>query len=292
MQCAAAAVRTVCRAARSSRRGSSVCPAAANRRRQGAAGSSGSGGSTDGGTGGGGGSGARSAAGSAAFTAAAAAAAAGGPLPERHLLAAKLTETAKNIEWCDPPADRPAEATREQIDALEARLGYKFKNRYLLRLALVHSSAAPTTHNAILAWLGDAALYIIIAEQVAASLGNMAIGKLSEVRKTLIGRAMCDRYARYLGLAPYLVLGKSVRLQTQLDMALPTTNMVAEMFEAVMGAIYLDGDLAAVRAIYTSHFPLPADPLTLLQPDGTGGPLPPPSSSSSSDGGPSPWSAQ
>ncbi len=33
----------------------------------------------------------------------------------------------------------------------------------------------------------------------------------SEVRKTLIGRAMCDRYARYLGLAPYLVLGKSVR---------------------------------------------------------------------------------
>ncbi len=52
------------------------------------------------------------------------------------------------------------------------------RNRYLLRLALIHSSAAPTTHNAIMAWLGDAALYVVVAEQVAASLGNMAIGKL------------------------------------------------------------------------------------------------------------------
>lgn len=178
------------------------------------------------------------------------------------------------------------------MDALEARLGYKFKNRYLLRLALIHSSAAPTTHNAILAWLGDAALYVVVAEQVAASLGNMAIGKLSEVRKTLIGRAMCDRYARYLGLAPYLVLGKSVRLQTQPDVTLPTMNMAAEMFEAVMGAVYLDGDLDAVRAIYTSHFPLPADPLTLLQPDGTGGLPPAPSGGGGSGNGgddSSPW---
>jgi hypothetical protein len=39
------------------------------------------------------------------------------------------------------------------------------------------------------------------------------------------------------------------------------------MFEAVMGAIYLDGDLEAVRRTYISHFPLPDDPLRLLQPD-------------------------
>lgn len=120
MQCATAAAavwRTaVCRAAGASRGRSLVCAAAANRRRQRA------GGSTSGSAGGGGA--ARPGAGSAAF---AAAAAAGGLLPERHLLAAKLTEAARNIEWCDPPADRPAEATREQVDALEARLGYKFK---------------------------------------------------------------------------------------------------------------------------------------------------------------------
>lgn len=61
----------------------------------------------------------------------------------------------------------------------------------------------------------------------------------------------------------------------------------------VQGAVYLDGDLDAVRAIYTSHFPLPADPLTLLQPDGTGGLPPPPSGSSGANGSsgePSPWS--
>ena len=48
------------------------------------------------------------------------------------------------------------------------------------------------------------------------------------------------------------------------------TWQLAEMFEAVMGAIYLDGDLDAVRRCYMTHFPLPQDPLTLLQP-GSGG---------------------
>ena len=51
----------------------------------------------------------------------------------------------------------------------------------------------------------------------------------------------------------------------------PSSNMLAEMFEAVMGAIYLDGDLDSVRHCYVQHFPLPADPLSLLQADGTGG---------------------
>ena len=138
--------------------------------------------------------------------AAAAAAAAGqepataagsGPLPQprRRELVDKLTETARSIAWNDPAGSRAPEATRAQIEALEARLvrpgnekgmhhplmrlvrlpaaapaaapaagagvsshppssprlllaclqGYSFRNRYLLRLALVHSSAAPTT---------------------------------------------------------------------------------------------------------------------------------------------------
>ncbi len=124
--CAAAVLRTAAyTAARAAQRRSLMCTAAATRRPRRAGGSkSGSGGAA---SGSGGTSNARPAAGSAAFAAAAASAAAGGLLPERQLLAAKLTDTAKNIEWCDPPADRPAEATREQVDALEARLGYKFK---------------------------------------------------------------------------------------------------------------------------------------------------------------------
>jgi hypothetical protein len=63
---------------------------------------------------------------------------------------------------------------------------------------------------------------------------------------------------------------------------------VAEMFEAVMGAIYLDSDLEAVRRCYLSHFPLPADPLSLLQADGTGG-MPSSNGSLSSAGSSSPW---
>jgi hypothetical protein len=60
-------------------------------------------------------------------------------LQDRRLLAQKLTETARNVVWFDLPGERPAEATKAQVEALQARLGYRFKNLYLLRLALVHS---------------------------------------------------------------------------------------------------------------------------------------------------------
>lgn len=100
------------------------------------------------------------------------------PLSDRHLLSEKLTQAAKSIAWIDLPADRPREATKAQIEELQSALGYRFKNLYLLRLALIHSSAAPTTHNGIMAWIGDAALYLVVAEEVSAALGNAAIGKL------------------------------------------------------------------------------------------------------------------
>lgn len=49
------------------------------------------------------------------------------------MLAEKLTETARNIVWLDPEKDRPQEASKEQIAALQERLGYRWRNLYLLR---------------------------------------------------------------------------------------------------------------------------------------------------------------
>jgi hypothetical protein len=108
-------------------------------------------------------------------------------LKDRRVLVEKLVQTAKDIKWGDLPAERPQEATKQQIDELQHRLGYRFKNLYLLRLALVHSSAAPTTHNGIMAWIGDAAMYVILSEEVAGALGYMPIGVLRCVCKTAAG---------------------------------------------------------------------------------------------------------
>ncbi len=94
------------------------------------------------------------------------------------MLVEKLTQTAKNIVWGDLQHELPKEASKQRIVELQERLGYRFNNLYLLRLALIHSSAAPTTHNGIMAWIGDAALYMVVAEEVAASLGCAPIGQL------------------------------------------------------------------------------------------------------------------
>lgn len=103
-----------------------------------------------------------------------------GPLSSqrRQVLAEKLTETAKHIAWVDLEKDRPEESSREQVAALQARLGYRFQNLFLLRLSLVHSSAAPTSHNSVLAWVGDAALYLIVTEEVGSALGYAPVGPL------------------------------------------------------------------------------------------------------------------
>lgn len=60
------------------------------------------------------------------------------------------------------------------------------------------------------------------------------------------------------------------------------------LLTASQGAIYLDSDLETVRRVYLSHFPLPADPLSLLQPDGSGG-VPTSGSGSAWSGGGSTW---
>jgi dsRNA-specific ribonuclease len=68
---------------------------------------------------------------------------------------------------------------------------HTFHNQWLLRLALVHTSAYPHAGSGNLAWLGDSALYLIASEQLAASYSTATLGELTAARAQLISRETC-----------------------------------------------------------------------------------------------------
>ncbi|GAB4816645.1 hypothetical protein N2152v2_003691 [Parachlorella kessleri] len=142
---------------------------------------------------------------------------------------------------------------------------HAFSNRWLLRLALVHSSAAPETDNASLAWLGDAALGLMTTEHIMAALGaGTPVGQLTKARERLVSRQECVRQARSIGLDQVLVIGQGMAGQM-------SQNMLAEAYEAVVGAVYTDGGFEAVRKVYLKHFPPIQQLLAAAQPGGVEG---------------------
>ncbi len=75
---------------------------------------------------------------------------------------------------------------------------YTFHNQWMLRLALVHSSAfpvpgAPCSSGISLAWMGDAALNLIVSEQLMAAYCSASMGELTAARSRLVSREMCRR---------------------------------------------------------------------------------------------------
>ena len=71
---------------------------------------------------------------------------------------------------------------------------YKFGNQWLLRLALLHTSAYPHTGSGNLAWLGDSALYLVVSEQLAATYSNAAMGDLTFARARLVSGELCAEW--------------------------------------------------------------------------------------------------
>ncbi len=137
---------------------------------------------------------------------------------------------------------------------------YQFKNPKLLRLAFIHASASPfRVANHHMAWVGDSVLHLVITEALMAAYPQAELGQLSLLRQYLISRAACLKYAQDLKLVQYLRVGLSYKPQGTIAGRLlnASDNMLAELFEAVMGAIYADGGLLRARTFYNSHWPLP-----------------------------------
>lgn len=128
------------------------------------------------------------------------------------------------------------------LQDLIKKLGYHFEKASLLEQALSHRSSG-AIHNERLEFLGDAILSCIIADELFHRYPDMREGDLSRLRSSLVNGETLANIAKTLGLGPYLQLGAGEIKTGGRDRA----SILADAFEAIVGAVYLDAGLDAVR---------------------------------------------
>lgn len=143
----------------------------------------------------------------------------------------------------------------EAIPTIEAQLGYTFQNHELLIQAFIHRSYInehrdAASHNERMEFLGDSVLGLIVAEKLYRDYPHIPEGELSDRRSRLVEAASCMQYLQKLHLGNYVLLGKGERLNDGRG----RESILADLFEAIIGAIYLDGGLEAARSFLLRHF--------------------------------------
>ncbi len=134
------------------------------------------------------------------------------------------------------------------MSELERRLGYTFRNKDLLKHALTHSSYAnekqtPERSNERLEFLGDAVLSVIVSDYLYKEHPDFPEGELTRLRSSLVCEEALHGYSGELGLGEFLLLGKGERLTGGGE----RPSILADTFEAVLAAIYLDGGMEPAR---------------------------------------------
>ncbi|MBN2782567.1 MAG: ribonuclease III [Campylobacterales bacterium] len=133
----------------------------------------------------------------------------------------------------------------ENIEKLEEKLGYKFKTQNLITEALTHKSYKQPYDNERLEFLGDAVLDLIVGEYLYKKFAKSNEGKLSKIRASLVNEQGFDKLAKYLDLGSYILLSNAEENNGGRE----KPSLLANAFEAVIGAIYLESGLEVVNKI-------------------------------------------
>ena len=149
------------------------------------------------------------------------------------------------------------------MNPLEQRLRYKVRNPLLLAEALTHPSLGHETQrhhfdNQRLEFLGDAVLQLIITEHLYTLFPREAEGRLTKLRSRLVSREALRAHAAKLDLGQFLMMGRGEEACGGRE----RTSTLADGFEALLGAIYLDTDLETARRFVLT---LAADDLAQLE---------------------------
>jgi ribonuclease-3 len=140
-------------------------------------------------------------------------------------------------------------APARKLKELEARLGYAFKSRDLLKKALTHASVRQNSSkrrdNERLEFLGDRVLGLAIAELLSEVYPNASEGELAKLYNRLVRGGTCAAIARELNLGPFLVLSDAEAESGGRD----KETILADACEALLGGIFLEAGYETARDV-------------------------------------------
>lgn len=141
------------------------------------------------------------------------------------------------------------------LEEAEERLGYVFSNKDLLLTALVHRSFVNEhkemggQHNERLEFLGDSVLGFFVADYLYHRLPGHPEGQLSQLRSKLVDATSCAQYLQKIELQDYILLGRGEKMTEGRS----KISILADAFEAVVGAIYIDGGWSMAKSFLLCH---------------------------------------
>lgn len=143
----------------------------------------------------------------------------------------------------------------KELKLLEQQIQIQFSNKFLLQKSMTHKSFANENRsenikdNERLEFLGDAVLDLVISEYIFRQHPEFPEGELAKMRAVVVSAPTLARTSKGLNLGQYLRLGKGEELTGGRE----RDSILADTFEALVGAIYLDQGLEVVRSFILGH---------------------------------------
>lgn len=131
------------------------------------------------------------------------------------------------------------------LKKLEETIGYKFKDRNLLELAMTHCSLSADREATYerMEFLGDAVVGLVIAEHLYNSQNNYSEGEMTDIKSNVVSRTSLMYAGRRLNLDEFLQVDSGLANSSSL-----TGSLTSDAYEAIAGAVFLDSDFETARS--------------------------------------------
>jgi ribonuclease-3 len=140
--------------------------------------------------------------------------------------------------------------SQDPLQRCQELLAYTFRDPSLLETALTHSSGriGNRPSNERLEFLGDAVLGLVASEYLFKTFPDETEGEMTKIKSVVVSQATLAKVCRHIGLRDFMIVGKGLSVKRPFP-----ASMVANVLEAVIAAIYLDGGLQAATQFVLTH---------------------------------------